>query len=404
MDTKPSPRLIAAALALLAVSCTGQQAPARTPLPPVADAVPEPAPCRFLLGTGSGARILEVTPGSAADGSLLPEDIIVAVDGAGIESFDQLREAVGRSAVGQRLSIDFERSGRTATAQVVLQPAADDPTRPMLGVRGSTVLDPVDPADLPTRLATESALTRTVAVDGKLYRYDPASGSAAALGLDTPSVPWAFVGGRLFTLSPVGADRAQLESDQRPVATPAGVEVLLGVVGEEILLTVNEGGSRSVVLLDPDSGTVGYTIPFSAVIPFLGFPSPDGTRLLIGAGTATTDYSFTLYDAVAGTAIASDLSLIQNAVVTGWFDDRRLLVATTEQGVGLLVPTSGEFQPTTVQTNLTGDESVYPLGDGLHALILTGSDLVLAGVGDVPLEARPVISGCGVESVGRFGG
>lgn len=387
----------------LLTACAGQQAPQRSPLPAVSDVVAEPTPCRFLLGEGSGARVVEVTPASSADGNLQVDDVVLAVDGVTIDSFDQLRDVVAQAAVGQTLSIELDRAGQHVEVTVQLQRAEDDPARPLLGIKGSTVLEPVEPGSLPTVLPAESPLTRTVSVDGKLYRYDPTTGTADNLGLETPSDPWAYVQGRLFTLRPVGTDQARLEVNRGAVESPAGVEILLGVIGGKLLVEINHDGARVAALVDPAGGAIAYEIPFTDVIPYLAFPSPDATRLLIGAGTSTTEYSFSLYDAATGEEIPSDLSTIQNEIVTGWFDSDRLLVATADEGIGLLDPVTGRFEPANIQTQLAGDDRVYPVGDGRRAFILTASDLVIAAVGDEVLEARPVISGCGVESVGRFG-
>ncbi len=402
MDTRQARRLTAiAAAGLLIGSCAAQRPPDRTPLPAVASAVPEAEACRIWLGTGSGARILEVTAGSAADGRLETGDVVVGVDGTRLESFDEVRDAVLASSVGSHLSLDVLREGRPIEVEVTLQPSGDDPPLPQLGVRGSTVLEESDLPALPSSI-NEGPLTRTISIAGNLYRYDPPSGMAAALGIETPQEPWTYLGGRLFYVSRSTVP-PQLITDG-DIEAPAELEVILGVIGDRLLVAVNRDGARSAVLFDPRTGDVGFEIAFEDVLPFLAYQSPDGSRVVIASGTSTSDFGFSLHDARSGRELPADLSVIDNQVVTGWFDNERLLVGITGQGVGLLEPTTGRFESVTINTQFDEDDSVWPVGDGRTALVVVDSDLVLAGVGGDPIEARRIVTGCAVESVGRFGG
>jgi hypothetical protein len=117
-----------------------EEAPA-TPTPPAPPARPtrpapapqveeeEPAGPRGFLGVSSdgvmvpdqGVRITEVQPGSPAQqAGLQAGDLVRAVDGAELESFDQLRAAVQAKKVGDRVVLDLTRAGQHIRAVVVL--------------------------------------------------------------------------------------------------------------------------------------------------------------------------------------------------------------------------------------------------------------------------------------------
>lgn len=89
--------------------------------------------------SGEGARIIEVTPGSAAEGVLEPEDIIVEVDGEPIQFSTEAVEQVGGRAVGETLTLKVNRpindtEFETFEVSVTLGPHIDDPERGMIGV------------------------------------------------------------------------------------------------------------------------------------------------------------------------------------------------------------------------------------------------------------------------------
>lgn len=61
--------------------------------------------------------------GSAQYAGLLPQDVIVAVDGRSIKSIPELQEVVGRSKVGDVISVTVYRSGKMQDIQVRLNAA-----------------------------------------------------------------------------------------------------------------------------------------------------------------------------------------------------------------------------------------------------------------------------------------
>ncbi|HWH29667.1 MAG TPA: trypsin-like peptidase domain-containing protein [Mycobacteriales bacterium] len=70
----------------------------------------------------AGARVQQVTPGSAAAAAgLQPGDLIVAVDGTEVTSVDELILAIRERDVGDTVEITYVRDGQTRTADATLQ-------------------------------------------------------------------------------------------------------------------------------------------------------------------------------------------------------------------------------------------------------------------------------------------
>ena len=70
----------------------------------------------------SGVRIMEISPGGAADqAGLKSEDVIVEVDGLQVKTTSQLQELIARKRPGDNVDIGFKRKGNEKKAALVLQ-------------------------------------------------------------------------------------------------------------------------------------------------------------------------------------------------------------------------------------------------------------------------------------------
>lgn len=90
---------------------------------------------------GTGALVIETIPDSAADGALLPGDIIVDMDGQPVAFRSDIIDQLGDLDIGDDVAFVVERSMDDATDElekqtisIQLGPHVDDPTRPMVGV------------------------------------------------------------------------------------------------------------------------------------------------------------------------------------------------------------------------------------------------------------------------------
>ncbi len=90
--------------------------------------------------TGTGALVIETVPGSAAEGLLLADDVIVGIDGTPMAFRSDVIDELGGRDIGDPVRLDIERlidgSDDVEVVQVdlVLGAHTDDPTKPMVGV------------------------------------------------------------------------------------------------------------------------------------------------------------------------------------------------------------------------------------------------------------------------------
>ena len=81
-------------------------------------------------GATEGARIAEVSPGSAAEAAgLRPGDIVVRADGTPVRSGAQLRNKIGLTPVGRSVQLTIRRNGSTLIADVTIASPANGQTR-----------------------------------------------------------------------------------------------------------------------------------------------------------------------------------------------------------------------------------------------------------------------------------
>ena len=100
---------------------------------------------------GTGALVIETVPESGADGVLLPEDVIIAMDGQLIGFRSDVLKFLEPALIGDAVTLTVERSDgedastversdgedasfETQDVEIVLGPHTDDPDRPMMGV------------------------------------------------------------------------------------------------------------------------------------------------------------------------------------------------------------------------------------------------------------------------------
>ncbi len=85
--------------------------------------------------SSDGQQVIDVSPGSAADGVLTPGDTIVAVDGEAIDQPEDLQRLMDGKKPGDTVALSVEKPGEAATdLDLTLTPAPDDPARGVMGV------------------------------------------------------------------------------------------------------------------------------------------------------------------------------------------------------------------------------------------------------------------------------
>ena len=96
---------------------------------------------------GDGALVVETFPGSAAEGRLLPGDVVVHVGGTGadrqVRTYDDLLAAL-RVSGGEPLRLTIRRGGRTRELEITPRPVPGVSDEPVIGIQVSTLNATVD--------------------------------------------------------------------------------------------------------------------------------------------------------------------------------------------------------------------------------------------------------------------
>ena len=85
--------------------------------------------------------IVEVLPGSPAEGKLEHGDVVLAVDGESVSGPDELAEAVRARGPGASVSLDIRRDDKDSAVEVTTAANPDDPTKGYLGVSLGVIAD-----------------------------------------------------------------------------------------------------------------------------------------------------------------------------------------------------------------------------------------------------------------------
>lgn len=397
--------------------CAGQAPPPRSPLPDVAQVVPEPQTCGFQVGEGRGVNIDDIIADSGADGILVVGDLLVAVNGQRIANADQLREALGRQQVGDRITVDVVRAGEDVSTEIVLGPNPDAPELPMLGVMIATDFERVDPADVETE-AEGGGLARAIGIGASVYVLDPVSGGWSSLGIEVPGEAWAAAGNTVLTVeSPATPDSALVDANSGDrLVFDVGewwAVNLLGTLGSDTVVSgarLIEGETElaelSVILVDFDRRVVEWIwqIDQQIGLPVATFPSPDGTRLLVAGQSQEDDlFRYTILSSDGLPMLTPDtLDAAEGTVALGWFDDESFLVSTDSGGLLIVDGASGITREATLPAALGQVSRLTTVGDGAHLLADSGSSLLKVNLNGTS-EIRTLADHCQVGVVGNLG-
>lgn len=88
---------------------------------------------------GKGAKVLATITGSPADGVLLPDDVIVEIDGQEIRTTCDVGQAIADKDTGDEISITVMRNGQKRSFDLELVPNPQDGSPTFIGVHMATV-------------------------------------------------------------------------------------------------------------------------------------------------------------------------------------------------------------------------------------------------------------------------
>ncbi|MCL1592721.1 MAG: PDZ domain-containing protein [Actinomycetia bacterium] len=89
---------------------------------------------------GTGALVIDTVPDAAADGILLPNDVIIEMNGQVVAFRDDIINQLGDLEIGDLVEMMIERPDEGSedfddlSVEIVLGPHVDDPTKPMIGI------------------------------------------------------------------------------------------------------------------------------------------------------------------------------------------------------------------------------------------------------------------------------
>lgn len=404
---RPTARLTTlAVVVVLASACVTQQPPDRAALPDVAVAVAAPRPCSVVVGESLGVEVESVPSGSPSEGVIEAADRLVAVDGSPVSSLSDVRDALSDRAPGDDVAVDLGRAGASISDTVTLGSSADG--LPRLGITISEVYDEVPVAEFETTPAG-TGLARLVQVGDRLLSVDPGEPTIGVFDLTLPDTEfWQAIGGVAYWVDGPTTDDPTLRTSDGGVieAWEDGVVParILGTVGDDLVVVFLGPAGVSVRRIPTSGGEAEWiSRPSSDLgLPVVTYASPDGSVLVLGLGTAESpDLRFLLMDADTG-AIRVELEGLAGNSVFGWFDETGL---ATQGSDGVLVVTDvgdGSTRPIDLPTFGAADVRLWPVGDGVHVLVDTGSQLLRIDAED-EASTRPIIARCQIGAVGQPG-
>lgn len=211
-------------------------------------------PCQI---TGDGALVVEIVPGSAAEGVLMPGDVIVAAAGRPIATDSDLRSAVGAVSPGEPLELVVVREGDEVRAEVEPRPVPDVSETPILGV-GPVIMNPRIDQAVPVQIRSgrvggpSAGLMVALTVFDKVNAdIDLAAGRVIA-GTGTIDFGGAIgpIGGIRFKV--IGADRANAELFLAPAGQADAAREAIPEGSELIVVPVDSFDDAIAVLQETD--------------------------------------------------------------------------------------------------------------------------------------------------------
>ena len=435
-----------ASLALVTAACGGQSAPERPPVDIPTEIVPDsivatnpadvyPSSEECLVGVGTGARVLLISDGGAAEGLINPGDIITSIDGVAVGSEEALRRAMRDHAPGDVVNVAGTRSTEPFAAAVTLTDGGDG-----IGVMGLVVetrLEPTIRTELPP-LADLEPQAQPVVVNNNLFMHDPVNGSWSPLnGIPAPTM--ASVEDRVFSLTQEDAlaivDVGSGEvlsianspfiiefADSTVTLNPRSFQLMLGSVGGTLVVAgdaLDTGGNPVIVLygIDPVTRVVTWNEAFTLSeagnprAPTIGHRSPDGERIAVGiveqdrsTGARTGLVGYLIFDEAGRQSLVPGFdSVPESAFVAGWHDNTSLLFFIQAETPAAFTWNTITGSPnalyTLSQAQANGLETVQSVGDGRHSVLVYGSETLLIDAIDNRIT-RVASRGCSYAPLG----
>ncbi|HJQ76124.1 MAG TPA: PDZ domain-containing protein [Acidimicrobiia bacterium] len=406
-------RFLAGISVVLLVGCAAQP-PERSPLPDVAEAVPEPAGCLLSVGEPKGVTVLSVTGDGAAVGVLEDGDVITAIEGTPTVTRPQLTELMVGFGPGEEIEIDYVRDGATGSATVTLGTNPSDASRGMIGITVQTAFDQVPP-DEADDVVAPSDTARPIVVAGALMLVDPLHNTWQQTGIIPPDeTRWVSTSSGFYSVTdadPVGV--LDLRTGD-PIPDDGfqdwDLQRLIGVVGDNLLLVVtaeipDQPGfvNLAIAAFDPLLGQTVWVTPVgnSFGIPVAAYGSPDGSAFIaVGADAESGDQAgVALYDSAG---IAQNVAgLTEYGDPMGWFSPTAMAFRTDEETVTVYEFAEGSSTAHELPATVVGSITAT-VGDARHIIAVRERDMLLQDLLD-PNSSAPLATNCAIGRAGDPG-
>ncbi len=378
-------RVLALVLTLASAGCAGPSRPISSvpDIPTTVAPLPvPPAACSLSLDLGTGARVR--TTSGTSDGVLLPDDVIVAVDGTKVASAGSLLAAVENHGAGEAVDIRVVRNGSDETVTVNLGTGTSGV--PRLGVIVVTEQETI-PASAAPVSGISGRFIRAIDLAGKVYLLDAASASWQATGLEvSPQEIWFVSSGELYRLE-VSADQNELLSSPlrggESVTLDLGgrrVSTVAGTFNGAVMLVFDIGDDNTLAAFDPGSGgqlwelslgeTTGRTIAFTNPIrPSVALVASADPETLVG------DVSILGTDGTPSDIVVTPEE-IGGGRLLGWYDEDTLLFSdSTDNRRIISLSLESRDVATLALPTLAGLTRLQPVGDGRNLIIQLDGDI-----------------------------
>lgn len=391
------------AMTMILVACSGQVAPARSPLPDVAGLADSLEPCAFTIGPGRGVSVITVTEGGPSEGHLEPGDLIVAIDGTPLDDQAALLGILDQHSPGDVIVASVERSGDEIEAELSLGVNTDDPGgRPRLGVSIVTKRERVEPDDV-ERGSLASQSVKTVDIEGQLFQIDFDRLEVVNIGIDAPERAWQPVGDRLVTVEILDDVASLIDAGtgtDLPFPSDLTPRQVLGAIGDDIIVgSTDAAGSEVIARLTIGSDEPAWTTPIEdgVATPGLVETEPGGSRILLYlVDTSGALEAVQLLDASTGELVEGAPEAGAEQAIGGWFDTGVILVVTST-GLVTVDVDSGTRSAVTASASLANLNALNPIGDGAGVILRRDRELVFERLGEG--EDATVVDNCTIGQI-----
>ncbi len=172
--------------------------------------------------TGDGVLVAGLTEGSPVEGILMPDDVIVSIDGTPVTTASDLTALISQRSVGDEVVLDVLRAGEPVSVTATLIQHVTDPDRPMVGFLATTnnwaYTSPIDIEIDTTNVGGPSAgLMYTLTLIDLLSEDDLAAGRVIAgtgtIDLDGNVGPIGGIRQKVVAAEATGADVMLVPAD-----------------------------------------------------------------------------------------------------------------------------------------------------------------------------------------------